>query len=504
MTAFEQLVHTPLAKAVGWTLFHSLWEGALAALVLLAVLIAVRSPRARYAWACVAMSGALAGFALTFCLLSSQARSAATAVPQAIPRAPAVESQSPPGPPARFRIEDVLPWLAPFWIAGVVVFHLRSVAGWMATQRMRDRGVCRAPDPWPQRLQHLSARLRVSQPVALLETCLADVPVVIGYLRPLILVPVGMLAGMPAAQVEAILLHELAHIQRGDYLVNLLQTVVEGFLFYHPAIWWISGVIRAERENCCDDLVVVASGDAREYAAAPAALEQTRWPADRAALAATGGSLVKRIRRLLYQPEGLALAPFWSAGILTIAVAGGLVAWQAGTPVQNQQPPAAQPKVSPYAKWLTEDVVYIINDRERAEYQSLRTDEERDHFIEQFWLRRDPTPDTSENEFKEEHYRRIAFANNHFASSSLFGWRTDRGRMYIVFGPPDEIEWHSSGRPAVDGAPAVTHPFEDWLYNHIKDIGDHVMIEFVDTAKTGDYRMTKDPNPSGGTFVQRP
>ena len=151
---------------------------------------------------------------------------------------------------------------------------------------------------------------------------------------------------MPAAQVEAILLHELAHIQRGDYLVNLLQTVVEGFLFYHPAIWWISGVIRAERENCCDDLVVVASGDAREYAAALAALEQTRWPADRAALAATGGSLVKRIRRLLYQPEGLALAPFWSAGILTIAVAGGLVAWQAGTPVQNQQPPAAQPKVA--------------------------------------------------------------------------------------------------------------------------------------------------------------
>ena len=152
----------------------------------------------------------------------------------------------------------------------------------MAAGRVRDRGVCRAPDPWPQRLQHLAARLRVSQPVALLETCLADVPVVVGYLRPVILVPVGMLAGMP----------ELAHILRRDYLANLLQTVVEGFLFYHPAIWWISIVVRAERENCCDDLVVEASGDAREYAAALAALEQTRWAADRAALAATGGSLV--------------------------------------------------------------------------------------------------------------------------------------------------------------------------------------------------------------------
>jgi GWxTD domain-containing protein len=503
MTAFERLVHTPLAKAVGWTLFHSLWEGAVAALILLAVLFVVRSPRARYAWACAAMSGVLAGFALTFCLVSSQGSGSATAIPHAIPRAPLVENQSPPGPAARFRIEEILPWLAPFWVAGVVVFHLRSVAGWMAAERVRDRGVCRAPDPWPLRLQHLSARLRVSKPVALLETCLADVPVVIGYLRPVILVPVGMLAGMPAAQVEAILLHELAHIARRDYLANLLQTAVEGFLFYHPAIWWISGVIRAERENCCDDLVVETSGDAREYAAALAALEQTRWAADRAALAATGGSLVKRIRRLLYQPEGLALAPFLSAGILTIAVAGALVAWQASVPAQNQ-PSTAQPKVSRYTKWLEEEVVYIIDDRERAAFQSLRTDAERDHFIEQFWLRRDPTPGTPENEFKDEHYRRIAFANRLFTWRSVPGWKTDRGRIYIMFGPSDEKELHPEGRPAQGGDPARNYPVELWLYYHMKNIGDNVMIEFDDAAKTGDFKMTKDPNVKGGTFIRRP
>jgi GWxTD domain-containing protein len=373
----------------------------------------------------------------------------------------------------------------------------------MAAQRVRGRGVCRAPDPWPQRLQHLSALLRVSRPVALLETCLADVPVVIGYLRPVILVPVGLLAGMPAAQVEAILLHELAHIRRRDYLVNLLQMVVEGFLFYHPAIWWISGVIRAERENCCDDLVVAASGDAQEYAAALAALEQTRWAADQAALAATGGSLVKRIRRLLYQPEGLAWAPLLSAGILTIVVAGALVAWQASAPAQNQPSSTTEPKISPYTKWLTEDVVYIIDDRERATFQSLRTDDERNHFIEEFWLRRDPTPGTPENEFKEEHYRRIAYANGHFASSSLPGWQTDRGRIHIVFGWPDEKESHPSGRPAKDGAPAISYPFEDWLYYHIKGIGDRVLIEFVDTAKTGDFKMTKDPSGKR-TFLGRP
>ena len=498
MTACARLVHTPLANALGWTLFHSLWQGALAALILLAVALIVPSPRARYAWACAALSGVLAGFALTFCLLWSQGSGAVTTIPHAIPPAPLVGNQSPPGPPARFPIADVLPWLAPFWFAGVLVFHLRGVAGWMAAARLRRRGVCRAPGPWPQRLQHLAARLRVSRPVALLETCLADVPLVVGYLRPAILMPVGMLAGMPAAQVEAILLHELAHVRRRDYLANLLQTVAEGFLFYHPAIWWISRVIRAEREKCCDDLVVAASGDACEYAAALAALEQTRWAADRAALAATGGSLVERIRRLLYPPEGLAWAPFVSAGILTIAAAGALLAWQAAIP------PASQPKVSPYTRWLDEEVVYIIADRERVAFQSLRTDAERDHFIEQFWQRRDPTPGTSENQFKKEHYRRLAFANTHYAWRAVPGWRTDRGRIYIMFGPPDEIEFHPTGRPAGGGGPATNYPVEQWLYHHIKDIGDNVLIDYADEAGTGDFKMTRDPNPKGGTFIRRP
>ena len=183
MTAIEYLVHTPLANAVGWTLLHSLWEGALAALVLLAVLFAVRSSRTRYACACAALFAVLAGFVFTFSLFVSPERRAATPIVHASPPAPILENQSPPAIPARFHIEDALPWLAPFWIAGVIVFHLRSLAGWTAAQRLRDRGVCRAPDPWPQRLQQLSARLRVSKPVALLETCLAETPVVIGYLR---------------------------------------------------------------------------------------------------------------------------------------------------------------------------------------------------------------------------------------------------------------------------------------------------------------------------------
>lgn len=499
MTPFANLAQTPVARALGGALVHSLWEGALAALVLLAVLFASRSPRLRYACAGLAMFGVLAGFLLTFSRLLPERAGAGMMTPPAVPRAPADGRQPAAETPLRFHVSDVPPWLAPFWISGVMLFHLRSLAGWMAARRLRRRGVCRAPDPWPLRLAGLGARLGLTRPVALLETCLADVPVVIGYLRPVILVPVGLLAGMPAGQVEAILLHELAHIRRCDYLANLLQKVVEGFLFYHPAVWWISGVMRAEREKCCDDLVVAASGDAYEYAAALAALEQTRWSANQAALAAAGGSLVERIHRLLYQPERPAFAPWISAGILTLAAAGALAAWQAGSPA----PATPNPEVSPYARWLEEDVVYIIDDRERAAFTSLKTDAERNHFIEQFWLRRDPTPGTPGNEVKEEHYRRIGYANGHFGWHATPGWKTDRGRIYITYGPPDEIESHPNGQKSQNGAPAKNYPFDQWLYHHIRDIGDRVIVEFADTANTGEYRMTEDPNPSG-TFVPRP
>ena len=139
-------------------------------------------------------------------------------------------------------------------------------------------------------------------------------------------------------------------------------------------------------------------------------------------------------------------------------------------------------------------MAYIISDEERAAFKSLQTDEEREHFIEQFWLRRDPTPGTVENEFKEEHYRRIAYANEHFATS-IPGWKTDRGRIYITYGPPDEKESHPSGgayqRPAEQGGGTTsTFPFEQWRYRFIEGIGTDVIIEFVDPTMTGEYRMT--------------
>jgi GWxTD domain-containing protein len=149
-----------------------------------------------------------------------------------------------------------------------------------------------------------------------------------------------------------------------------------------------------------------------------------------------------------------------------------------------------------YKKWLNEDVVWIITDEERAAFKQLSNDEERDNFIEAFWQRRDPTPDTEENEYKEEHYRRIAYANEHFAAG-IPGWKSDRGRIYIMYGPADEVDSHPSGgsyeRPMEEGGGETsTFPFEDWRYRYLEGIGQEIIIEFVDTCMCGDYHMTID------------
>jgi GWxTD domain-containing protein len=149
-----------------------------------------------------------------------------------------------------------------------------------------------------------------------------------------------------------------------------------------------------------------------------------------------------------------------------------------------------------YKKWLNEDVVWIITDEERATFKQLSNDEERDNFIEAFWQRRDPTPDTEENEYKEEHYRRIAYANEHYAAG-IPGWKSDRGRIYIMYGPPDETNSHPSGgtyeRPMEEGGGETsTFPFEDWRYRFIEGIGQEIIVEFVDTCMCGDYHMTID------------
>src|SRR5262245_1770337 len=153
---------------------------------------------------------------------------------------------------------------------------------------------------------------------------------------------------------------------------------------------------------------------------------------------------------------------------------------------------------SVYKNWLDEDVSYIITDEERKAFKMLKTDEERDQFIEQFWLRRDPDPDTPENEYKDQYFERIQYANEKFASG-IPGWRTDRGRIYITFGKPDEIESHPAGgayqRPSWEGGGSTsTYPFETWWYRYIEGIGSDIEIEFVDPSGSGEYRIARSPD----------
>jgi GWxTD domain-containing protein len=521
-----------LLNALGWTLFHLLWEGSVVALALAVSLCFTRSSRVRYACGCAALMMLLAAFAVTFVLLAGREPVTGVASTALFPPAPAANS---PDSGMNFAAADSVnpaAWAAFLWLAGVAVFYIRVAGGWISMRGWRSTSVCAPGVVWITRCAELSARLGVTRRVVLLQSGLAEVPVVMGYLRPVILMPIGLLTGMPQRQIEYILMHELAHIRRHDYVVNLLQTLAEGFLFYHPAVWWISGVIREERENCCDD-VVASYGNTHEYAATLAALEEYRQTAGEPALAATGGNLMKRVRRLLKQPEGprAALTPVFSAAVVVISV-GIALGYQARPadpipsrsfaklPEARKQTPAkmvAQARVAqsgpasadrPWGRWLVEDAAYIANDQERAAFQALNTDEERAYFVEQFWLRRDPTPGTPPNEFKEEHYRRIAYTNQRFGANGLSGWKTDRGRIYIVYGPPDEIDSHPSGGnytrpPAEGGGETTVYPFEAWRYRYIQGVGTDVSMEFVDTARNGEYHMTMDPHQKDTPIIKQ-
>ncbi len=522
-----------IEHALARTLLHFLWEGSGVAAVLAAVLWVGRkaSAQARYALACAAMVAMAAAFAGTLAWFWPHAHVVTgTPMPSGFVMGAPMAYLRSELPQATHTIRPEA-WAVPLWMLGVMLFSARSLAAWLAAVRLRRKAVHVAPAEWQRRFEALVGKARVSRPVRLLESYLTEIPVVIGSLKPVILVPASLFTGFPAEHLELILLHELAHIRRHDYLVNLLQSIAEDVLFYHPAVWWVSSVIRTERENCCDDAVVRARGDARGFAEALAALEERRWSVYEAALAANGGHLMNRIRRLLNAgTEG----PRWIAGPLFaagVALAAAALLAPIGRAQKTPEAPAvtapvaapaatapAAPQESkdgapaskkdgeerlkkeletPYDMWLNEEVYWIITPDERTAFQKLNTDEEREAFIENFWLKRDPTPGTPENEYEEEHYRRVAYANENF-SSGIPGWKTDRGSIYIKYGPPDEREEHPSGgtyeRPIEEGGgETATYPFEKWRYRYLPGVGDDVTLEFVDTTLNGDYRMTADP-----------
>jgi uncharacterized protein (TIGR03435 family) len=265
----------------------------------------------RYLLACAALLAMLTAPIATFIAASPAKPAPAPTLIAAIRPAPPVVG--PGGNPAPFHSlpstasrpwrTDLMPWIVMTWFIGAIMLWTRFIGGWVIALRMRSTQVRMAPTEWKAALDVLRVRVRVSAPVRLLISAVVQAPTVIGWMRPAILLPVGALAGLPAEHIEALLAHELAHIRRRDYLVNVLQSAAEALLFYHPAVWWISSHIRMERELCCDDIAAAVSGDTLTYVSALASLEAHRSEHLAHSLAANGGSLPDRIARLLGQPR---------------------------------------------------------------------------------------------------------------------------------------------------------------------------------------------------------
>ena len=331
MNLIRALSSQPWVERLGWTLVHFLWQGLSIAVLYAAARRGVArtwSPNARYLLACAALAAMLAAPLVTWTVMqpSNANPEAAYRIRSAPPADSTTGITTTATLPTSVRVTlssvplaQYLPWVVMLWLTGAVVFWVRLAGGWVIAARMRSVSVRRAPPEWQQILQKLGARIGLSRPVRLLVSALVQVPTVVGWLHPVVLIPVGALSGLPAEHLEALLLHELAHIRRHDYLVNILQSVAEALLFYHPAVWWVSGHIRAERELCCDDAAVAVSGDAFTYARALAQLESFRPAHLTAAIAANGGPLSDRIARLLGQSRP-AVRTGLGPGVLAVAI----------------------------------------------------------------------------------------------------------------------------------------------------------------------------------------
>lgn len=329
MNAIHLLSDQPWVERLGWTLAHFLWQGIVIAIAYATARRMVRRPQGRYVLACVTLGVLLAAPVVTFSVLTPDKAAAANPYVGQVPASSGAAAATANSAAATtvithyVRRETLMPWIVALWFAGVAVFWIRLAGGWLTTARMRRVSIRPAPADWQRTLDRIKMRTGIPRRVRLLVSALVEVPTVVGWLRPLVLMPVGALAGLPVEHIEMLLAHELAHIRRHDYLVNVLQSIAEALLFYHPAVWWISGHIRAEREVCCDDIAVSISGDAFTYACALADLESRRPVLLNAALAANGGSLPERIGRLLNQPVRRARPRSGAAVVSAILLASG-------------------------------------------------------------------------------------------------------------------------------------------------------------------------------------
>ena len=354
MTPF---LDSSLGAALGWALIHSLWQVATVGVLTWAGFRSLRNrdAQARYLLGCGALVLMLALPLLTFALLWTPVHLGAKGLETADVATVVVLSSALPNH-GGFKL--FLPWLSAAWTAGVVIMSLRLLGGWLWMQRLRWLGAEPVEPAWQGRLAKLIRQLGLKRPVRMVKSWAVEVPMVLGWLRPLILMPAALFTAMEPLALEAILAHELAHVRRHDYLVNLLQSLVEVLLFFHPAVWWLSAQIRAERENCCDDIAVSLCGDPLRYARALAALEELRPTFDSnpsLALAATGGTLMNRIRRII--TPNLPPSPAARAGLLA-ALAVSVLGAASTYGLRSQE---AAPKAEPIHE--TQEIKKIVSVR---------------------------------------------------------------------------------------------------------------------------------------------
>jgi beta-lactamase regulating signal transducer with metallopeptidase domain len=314
MRLLNALLTSSAVQIFGWALLHSLWQGVILATLLKSILNLWKkaSANARYLVSCIALLLMLVLPVLTALRANSETlavnsgsaalrptgqKTSATTSPGNFARNAVFETSFSNNLRLRQRAEELLPWLALIWLIGFSVSSLKLLSAWSYTRRLKLNRNHSTPNQ-QEILERLCSRLRVSKPVPLLESSLVKVPMVIGWIRPVILITAYCLTGLNQQQLELILAHELAHVRRHDYLVNLFQTIIETILFYHPAVWWVSKRIRIERENACDDLAV-GIGDVTVYARTLIELERLRKVSASFAMAADGGSLADRIHRLI-------------------------------------------------------------------------------------------------------------------------------------------------------------------------------------------------------------
>jgi uncharacterized protein (TIGR03435 family) len=339
----ETLLAQPMPQSLGRALLHFLWQGSLLGSLLWIVRRITRpsAARVRYAAASLIMLMMPAVLIVTVqwdirrepTSIASTARPR-PAAPVAIPREGVVYD-----PPAVTPVAGIAGWFVCIWVSGVVLLSARSAGGWLRAQQLKHFS-SPASSELEAMMRRLKRMLRVSAPVRVCTSALTQVPTVIGWIRPYILLPLTALTSLNESQIEAILAHELAHIRRYDYALNLLQTAIETMLFYHPAVWWVGKQMRVERENCCDDIAVAVCGSAFAYAQALAELEGVRSEDHRLAIAATGGDLLARIRRVLGQhdPSSPSLGIVAAAALaLVITLTPTLVSLRAAP----QEPPPA-------------------------------------------------------------------------------------------------------------------------------------------------------------------